>query len=522
MDQDQPWPLLASEGIRAAAGRDPEKCAIRQFDDGQVTRSISYRELVCDMNRVSNAAGALWGLAKGDHVAICAGNAIEFVTLACGLGAVGVVVAKPNPKLSTAEIIAICEDAGAKIIICQRTIAAAIRANEGDIHARIISIEDDLAALLAEVDDTPPAWSDLADEDSTFVMPYTSGTTGLPKGVRVTHRSRSLTFFGMGVEYGCFGPDDRFLGLAPMCHGAGFAFNLAPLYFGGALDLFSSFDPAQTLAHIGSGEVTGVFLVPTHFQAFFAQDPAILANSGGHALKAIISNAAPLSQTLKEKIISHFGAGLLHECYGSTEGGIVTSMRPQFQLEKVQCVGRPFVNTRIRLLDDDGIEVARGDVGELFSLSPYTFAGYHNRPEETADSLKNGWVSAGDLARQDTDGFFYIVGRKKEMIISGGINVYPREVEAVLDRHSAVVESAVIGLPDDYWGELIVAVIVLAKDHVAPDDAALAEWCAESIGKQKIPRRFVRADKLPRNPMGKVMKTELQCLFEGEETKEQV
>ena len=507
------WPLLASEGIRAAGSREPGKCAVRAYEGGAIVKQVTYAELVARMNQVSNASRSVWGLNKGDHIAICASNSIDFIAVVCGMGAVGITVAKPNPKLSTREILAICEDADARVVICDQRVADALR-EHGVAGMRIVAMGDELDASLANADDTAPARDALADENATFVMPYTSGTTGKPKGVCVTHRSRTLTFFGMAVEYGCFGPDDRFLGLAPLCHGAGFAFNIAPLYFGGSLDLYAKFDPAATLAHIGSGEVTGIFLVPTHFQAFFSLTEEALAATHGHALKSIISNAAPLTQPVKEQVVGHFGEGLLHECYGSTEAGIVTSMRPAEQLRKIQCVGRPFVDTRIRLIGDDGEEVARGEVGELFSCSPFLFAGYRNRPEETRDSTRDGWVSAGDLARQDEDGHYYIVGRKKEMIISGGINVYPREVEAALEEHPAVAESAVLGVPDEYWGERIVAAIVLEQGASTPDKDSLTAWCAERIGKQKIPKDFVSLSALPRNAMGKVIKTEIAPLLE--------
>ena len=458
-----------------------------------------------------------WGLRKGDHVAIAAGNSIDYLTIVCGLGSVGIVVAKPNPKLSIAEIVAICGDAGAKILFCDTRIASKMGAEDRTLDVPVITLETDLADALEGLSDAAPCADALADENTPFVLPYTSGTTGLPKGVRVSHRSRSLTFGGMGVEYGCFGPDDRFLGLAPMCHGAGFAFNIAPLYFGGSLDLIVRFDAQQTLTHIARREVTGVFFVPTHFQALFAQPEAVLAPSRKHSLKAIISNAAPLSQPMKERISSHFGEGVLHECYGSTEAGIVTSMRPADQLRKEQCVGLPFVNTLIKLVDDEGAPVMRGEIGELFSFSPYSFDGYHGWPDETAKSLKDGWVSAGDLARQDEEGFYYIVGRKKEMIISGGINVYPREIEVVLNAHPAVSESAVVGLPDEYWGERIVAAIIAEPGEAVPDTAALTAWCAERLGKQKLPKQFAVLNELPRNPMGKVVKAEIVQAFTVDE-----
>lgn len=513
-----PWPMLASEGIRSAAGRRGDKIAIRQYTGDALMRTIDYRSLVDMMNRVSNAVRHHWGLNRGDHVAIVAANSIDFIALTCGMGAVGMVIAKPNPKLSIAEICAICDDACAKLIFCDAAIAQRVRSAEPLLADRVVDIDNELGPVLREASAQTPELSEFALEDSDFVLPYTSGTTGRPKGVCVTHRSRSLTFFGMGVEYGCFGPDDRFLGLAPMCHGAGFAFNIAPLYFGGSLDLMTRFDPAATLAHIAEQQVTGVFFVPTHFQALFEQDASLLARSRNHALKAIISNAAPLSQPMKERIVAHFGEGLLHECYGSTEAGIVTSMRPQDQLRKVQSVGLPFVNTQIRLLDDDGQPVAPGEVGELFSFSPYTFAGYWQRPKETEQSLKQGWVSAGDLARQDEEGFYYIVGRKKEMIITGGVNVYPREVEIVLDRHPAIAESAVVGIPDPYWGERVVAAIVVASGSEIPDEAGLMAYCERHIGKQKIPKAFAIMAALPRNPMGKVLKSDISKAFAEDDT----
>ncbi len=501
-------PLLASEGIRAAASREPDKCAIRAYDRGEIIEQVTYAQLVTRMNRVSSAARAQWGLKAGDRVALAASNSIDFIALTCGFGAVGIAVAKPNPKLSIREILAICADAGASVLVCDAPIAKVVR-EQATLSMQVCAIGEELDEVLAAADDVYPNEGDLANENSVFVMPYTSGTTGEPKGVCVTHRSRSLTFFGMGVEYGCYGPDDRFLGLAPLCHGAGFAFNIAPLYFGGSLDLYARFDPVQTLAHIGRGEVTGIFLVPTHFQGFFALDEDVLAQSHGHKLKSIISNAAPLTQPIKERIVAHFGEGLLHECYGSTEAGIVTSMRPADQLRKVQCVGRPFVNTSIRIVGDNGEEVAPGEVGELFSKSPYLFAGYSDRPDETAKAIKDGWVSAGDLARQDDEGFYYIVGRKKEMIISGGINIYPREVEFILDQHPSIAESAVLGVPDDYWGEKIVAALALAEGADEPDSSALSQWCTDRIGSQKVPKQFFFLDAFPRNAMGKVLKSEI-------------
>ena len=196
----------------------------------------------------------------------------------------------------------------------------------------------------------------------------------------------------------------------------------------------------------------------------------------------------------------------------------MTSLRPADQLRKKNCVGLPFVNTEIRLVDAAGEAVPQGEVGELYSRSPYLFRGYWNKPDETAESLRDGWASAGDLARQDDEGFYYIVDRKKDMIISGGVNVYPKEVEVVLDQHPAVAESAVYGVPDEYWGERIVAAVVVVEGSEFPGDEALKAHCRERIGGQKIPKSFVALDALPRNPMGKVLKSALREQAAGSST----
>jgi long-chain acyl-CoA synthetase len=311
----------------------------------------------------------------------------------------------------------------------------------------------------------------------------------------------------MGSEYGCYSPDDRFLALAPLYHGAGFAFATASLFFGGTCHLLSKFDAETTLDLLADEALTGVFMVPTHFNAIFALPEAKLERCRSTALKTIISNAAPLPQPTKARIVGAFGHGLLHETYGSTEGSIVTNLRPADQLRKEICVGHPFPMTEIRLLTEAGEPVAPGEVGELYSRSPYLFNGYWGRSLDEVGSYRDGFFSAGDLARMDDEGFIYIVDRKTDMIISGGINIYPREVEEALAAHPAVIEAAVIGEPDAYWGEAVVAFVV-SKQPVDAED--LIAHCTDRLARYKAPKKIVFVDELPRNAAAKVNKRELR------------
>jgi long-chain acyl-CoA synthetase len=326
----------------------------------------------------------------------------------------------------------------------------------------------------------------------------------------VPHRSRILTLFGMAVEYGCYGPDDRFLAIAPMCHGAGMIFSLAPVFFGGYAEIMDRFEPEAVLAGLAGNGITGFFGVPTHFHALMSLPPATLAAGRSATLRTVISNAAALPQAMKETLVGYFGPGLLHETYGSTEAGIVTNLRPPDQLRKQQCVGQPFPCTDVEIRRPDGSTCAADEVGELFSRSPYLFNGYWERPAETAEAWHDGWVTVGDLARRDAEGYLYIVDRKKDMVISGGVNIYPREVEEVILQHPAVADVAVIGIPDDKWGESLKAFVV-TRPGAELTVGALAEFLEARIARMKQPKVVEFLAAIPRNATGKVVKGELRA-----------
>lgn len=499
--------LTIAGGIRAAAARTPEKAAV-----GMEGRSLNYRTLIERIDRVSNAARVGLKLEQGDRVALLAPNCIELVELVCGLSAVGIMAVMVNPRLTAKEIAYICGDSGARAMIVHPDLEALAHSADMPGVERMIVLGPDYEDWLKKAASTAPGG--IPAEWDGFAMHYTAGTTGEPKGVILPHRSRALTFFGMAVEYGCYTPADRALAIAPMFHGAGFAFAMAPIFFGGYCEILPRFDPERALQLMSQNAVTNTFMVPTHFQALFALGDEVLARHPTPALRTIVSNAAPLPQAMKERIVAHFGEGILHETYGSTEAGIVCNLRPDDQLRKQQCVGLPFPYTEVRLLDDQGREVAQGEVGELYSRSPYLFNGYWGRPDATAEGLRDGWLTVGDMARRDEEGFLYIVDRKKDVIITGGVNVYPREIEEWLLRHPAVMEAAVIGVPDEYWGEAVRACVVCNPDAEVNAYELMAH-CEGHIARYKLPREFAFLDNLPRNAAGKVLKRQLRDAFSG-------
>ena len=495
-------PMTMASGIRANTSRGPDKVALICGD-----RQLTYAQLVDRIDRVASLAIGL-GLGKGDRAAIVATNCLEYIEIVDGLAEAGVAVATPNPKQTVAELAYILNDCGARVVFASAAMEAMVRAADCPAIERIIVIGSAYEDLLANA---RPATLPIVEEWDAFSIPYTSGTTGKPRGVVLPHRARVQVGFCMASEYGCYGPDDRFLAITPMFHGAGYSYAHAAVFFGGTTEILPAFEPETTLRALHGSGATATFMVPTLFNAIFALEKPVLEAMRGTALRALISNAAPLPQRTKEVITEYFGENLLHECYGSTEGGIVCNLRPKDQLRKQQCVGHPFMMNDVRLLGEDGAPVVQGQVGELYSRSPCLFLGYWNNPAATEAAMRDGWFSAGDMAWQDEDGCYYIVDRKKDMYISGGVNVYPREVEEFLFRLPGVQDASIIGVPDEYWGESGKAFLVMQPGATIEPEAVIAA-CKENVAGYKVPRHVAFIDVLPRNAAGKVLKTELRKL----------
>ena len=489
--------LTFGRALRATAARDPDKVAI-VFGSATLT----FAELAARAEALRNVAIIELDIRKGDNVAIVARNCLEFMEIVAGIPDAGAALATINPRLTAREIAATIADCGARVAFADGASVADVRAIEG---IRVIEIGAEYEALLAGAR-TPDSLPQL-DETDAWTIPYTSGTTGKPKGVVLSHRSRMLVGLICASEFGCFGPDDRFLAMSPMSLGGGLGFPVSILSLGGSIEILDKFDPEITLDRLKNGGITGLFMVPTHFQMIFELPADVRAKYERPPIKSILANAAPLPQAMKEKIIPFFGETVLHELYGATETGLVCNLRPRDQLRKASCVGTPFAHVEAEIRREDGSVCEPDEVGELWSRAPIMFNGYWNRPEETAKAVKDGWVSVGDMARRDDEGFIYIVDRLKDMVISGGVNIYPREIEEVLFTHPAIADVAVVGMPDERWGERLKTFAVL-REPISADD--IAAFCAGKLATYKIPKELAVVDALPRNANGKVLKTELR------------
>jgi acyl-CoA synthetase (AMP-forming)/AMP-acid ligase II len=500
--------MLISDGIRASAGRSPGKTALREGG-----RSLTYLALAERIGRVANLVHRGLSLHRGERAVVFTANCLEYIEIVAGMAEAGVAAATIGPAASAPEIRYICEDSGARVMFVSAALHDAARAAAPPELQRFVVIGGDYEDLLAAASAGPCGVA--VSEEDIFSVPYTSGATGRPKGVQLSHRGRVLSAFAMAAEHRCYTPTDRAVATTPMFHGAGFVMALTPLFFGGFVEILPRFDIVSLMRTITDIAATSAYIVPAHFAALFAMSDAERAQFDVGSLKAVISGTAPLPQTTKEKIIGYFGDGKLFERYGTTETSITTSLRPDDQLRKLACVGLPFPATHVRVLTDSGEEAAPGEVGELAVCSPYLFSGYLNLPEATAAATSGEWFVTGDLSRRDDEGYVYLVDRKNDMVISGGENIYPREVEEVLQAHPAIAECGVTGAPHPYWGEAVTAFVVIRPGmNVTADE--LTARCREALSRYKVPKEIRFVPSVPRNSMGKILRRELRAQLKTE------
>ncbi len=477
----------------------PNKIALVDTLNGN--RRITYREWNRAANRTANFLRERLGVQKGDRVAVLAMNCVEYLDLWFACGKLGAIMQTLNWRLTPRELAGLIADATPRVLVYGPDFAAVA----DTVRAGSIEHSVALAGDFSERDNYPqtPAPEVELTWDDPWVICYTGGTTGLPNGAILTHGNVTWNSVNTVMSWGLT-PDDVTILNSPLFHTGGLNVFTAPLvHIGGTSIVCRAFDADQVFDLIRDAGVTIYFGVPTMFIAM--QQHPRWSQADFSKLKLVISGGAPCPLPVFEKFWARgvdFKTG-----YGLTEAGPNTFWLPREDVRrKPGVVGFPLFHVDVKIVDDNGSPRGADEVGELLVRGPHVCAGYWNRPAETAKAIdKDGWLCTGDLARRDADGYYTIVGRSKDMIISGGENVYPAEVESVLHAHPAVAEAALIGVPDAKWGEVGRALVVKQKDALVTTEELIA-FCQPRLARYKIPKSFVFVDALPMTAAGKIDK----------------
>jgi len=446
------------------------------------------------------------GLQQGDRVGVMLPNVIEFPIAYYGVLRAGGVVVPMNVLLKRREIAFYLEDSGAKLLLAWHGFGTDAREGAAEAGAELIEVEPQSFAELLDGRE-PDAELAETDEGDTAVILYTSGTTGKPKGAELTHFNLTRNAH-IASETTCeVREGDVVLGSLPLFHSFGQTVSMnASLRVGATLTLLPKFDPGDALEIMGRDAVTHFYGVPTMYGALLHHPDR--EQHDASALRICITGGAAMPVEVLRGFEEAFECELL-EGYGLSETSPVASTNHPGRPRKPGSIGTPLREVEMKVVDENDEEVPQGEVGEIVIRGHNVMKGYWQRPEATEEAMRGGWFHTGDMARVDEDGYFFIVDRKKDMIIRGGYNVYPREVEEVLYEHPKVREAAVLGVPHDQWGEEIGAAVVLHEgEEVAPEE--LSEYVKERIAAYKYPRLVWFMDDLPKGPTGKILKREIQ------------
>ncbi len=502
--------MHAADLLSKRAYLTPDREALLDAGSG---RRYSYAELNARANRLANFLRDL-GVQKGDRVSILAYNSVVYVDLLYGLAKIGAIFAPLNWRLTARELTYIINDCQPRVLIYNsefETTLSEMRPNLGVSHyiklnsapgEGTLSYEFEMARASELEPERPPL-----DGETPYCILYTSGTTGRPKGAILPHRQVLWNCINTVISWGLSEQDVSPL-LTPMFHAGGLFVFLTPLlYAGGRIVVVRDFDPEKSLQTIIAEKCTVILGVPTLFQMWM--NSPNFADADFSHVHFFVSGGAPCPVSLIRAWQEAKGV-VFRQGYGLTEVGTnCFSMTDEESALKAGTVGKPIFHSQMRLVDQQGKDVPVGETGELLIAGPHVCLGYWNNPEATRESLVDGWFHTGDMARMDQDGFFTIAGRYKDMIISGGENVYAAEVESVFREHPAVEDAALIGRPDEKWGEVGVMIVTLKADQTR-DPEELQEFCRVRLARYKVPKEVIFSPGLPYSPYGKVIKAELK------------
>lgn len=494
------------DGLTVRAAAHPDRQAIVDPDGATVT----YAELEVQANRLAHVLLAC-GVAVGDRVGWCGPNSVEVLVSLHACRKIGAVAVPVSYRFTAAEMGYVLADCGAVAVLVDGAHAAQVEALRPQLPA-LREIVDWGATgrwdgLLAAAPDDPP----VPPEEPGSQMIYTSGTTGKPKGA-VRARPAPAMAAALATTLRLVPDDEVHLTTGPLYHSGPLAWALLTHTLGGTVVVLRGFDPVRWLELVRGHRVTNTFTAPTPLKRIVALPDDVLATADLSSMRSLVANAAPVPYALKQEIVAKLGDGFLFEVYGSTELGVDAVLPPEEQLARPGSCGRALPGVELRVVDADGRAVPPGEPGRLLVRSPNAFSGYHGRSERVADA--EGWMSVGDVAHLDADGYLYIRDRGGDLVITGGMNVYPAEVEAVLHAHPDVLDVAVFGVPSPEWGQSVHAAVVARPGRVIDLDALTAHVAGELAG-YKRPRSWEVRDALPRTESGKVLKRVLRQEYDA-------
>lgn len=502
--------------------------AVMQYSDRTAlvfgSDRLTFQAIDERANRLAQGLISL-GVGKGDRVGMLMYNCREFIETDFALSKTGIVRVPLNARLTGADHEYILNDSGSSVLIYDEEHAKVV----AEIKDRLPTVKKYIKiANGAKTSEGPPSldYDELVkqnspeapdievSEEDLHTLFYTSGTTGQPKGVMLTQKSWANVVINLITDYGPIDEDDVILNTQPLSHGAGF-FVLPYFIRGGTNVLIPQFSPEAVFETIEREKVTVLKLVPVMLYNLLDSPEKDRFDLSG--LKTIIYGGSPIAPSRLAEAVRFFGHRLM-QLLGQAEAPMcitVMSKRdhvidgPPEAVRRLSSAGKPCTNVEVKIVDEDGTELPPEKVGEVVVRGYHMFIGYWNKPEETLETLKDGWVYTGDLGFADSKGFIFLVDRKKDMIISGAFNIYPKEIEDVIAKHPEVKEVAVIGVPDEKWGEAVKAVVAI-QPGAKVSEAEIIDFCRERLASFKKPKSVDFVDQLPRNPYGKVLKTSLR------------
>jgi fatty-acyl-CoA synthase len=500
--------MLMGDGLRRNAGKFPLKIAARDR-----CREITYTALNQRVNQLADGLLSL-GVRKGDGVALSVGNCIEHLEIVFATAKIGALAIPLDIKWKALELGSVLAALEPGFILLQEDCTAEFEKAKtlkdlSSIRAIVLSADRSYSGLL---DGRSSAEPDVAvSEDDPFAVLLTSGTTGLPKGCLATHRTFVFHCINNAIEKG-LGAHDTAILSSPIYFNAGRSFTLGVIYFGGTVILHERFDAKHVLATIERERATYIGAVPTMCErmlqaldgkTYDTSSLRCLAITGGKVHPTVLDD-------LRRRVTPN-----IYRTYASTDSGQMAISKPGDAESKANAAGRPVWCVDLRIVDEQNNSVSVGNVGEIICQSPLATHGYYKNPEATSASFRDGWFYTGDLGYFDEDGYLFVVGRKKDMVKSGGISVYPLEIESVLYSHPDVIEAAVIGVPDETWGEAVKAIVVAKADSMLDVERLLA-FCKERLSAYKVPKSVDFRASLPHTEIGKVNKVKLKEMILAE------